>query len=112
SKADCVIMHHLSIPENRNHVLPRNEDTVKLVYEWAEQRLEELEKSGISRERMIIDPGIGFGKMAEQSLQVLNQVKVFQSLGVRLLIGHSRKTFLSLFTDLPFAERDAETLAI
>lgn len=112
SKADCVIMHHLSIPENRNNVLPRNQDPVKLVYEWAEKRLAELEKFGIHRERMIVDPGIGFGKMAEQSLAVLNHVNIFQSIGVRVLIGHSRKTFLSLFTDLPFAERDAETMAI
>ena len=50
--------------------------------------------------------------MAEQSLQVLNHVSLFQTLGVRLFIGHSRKSFLSLFTDAPSAERDAETMAM
>jgi 2-amino-4-hydroxy-6-hydroxymethyldihydropteridine diphosphokinase/dihydropteroate synthase len=111
-KADCVVMHHLSIPERRDRVLPRDQDPAKIVYEWAEKRLAELEQNGISRQRIIMDPGIGFGKMAEQSLYVLNHLSLFQSLGVRLLIGHSRKTFLSLFTDQPFAERDAETMAM
>jgi 2-amino-4-hydroxy-6-hydroxymethyldihydropteridine diphosphokinase/dihydropteroate synthase len=112
SKADCVIMHHLKIPERRDHVLPRHEDPVKHVYDWAKTRIEELEKQGISRDRIIFDPGVGFGKMAEQSHLVLKQVKEFQSLGLRLLIGHSRKTFLSLFTHHPFRERDAETMAM
>jgi len=109
-KSDCVIMHHLSIPERRDIVLARNQDPVKTVYAWIEKRLIELEKMGITRDRIIIDPGIGFGKMAEQSLKILNHVSEFQSLGARILIGHSRKSFLSLFTDMPFKERDVETL--
>ena len=112
STADCVVMHHLSIPERRDHVLPRNEDPVKQVYAWAEKRLHELEQNGIARKRVIFDPGIGFGKMAEQSFVVFKNAPVFQSLGVRLLLGHSRKTFLSLFTEKPFEERDAETMAM
>lgn len=112
SKSDCVVMHHLSIPERRDHVLPRNQDPVKIIYAWAEQRLRDLEQSGIAREKIIFDPGIGFGKMAEQSLFLLKHVEVFKSLGVRILIGHSRKTFLSLLTGLPFAERDVETMAM
>ena len=59
---DCVIMHHLSIPERRDRVLPRDRDPVKIVYEWAEKRLTELEQNGIARQRIIVDPGIGFGK--------------------------------------------------
>lgn len=112
AKVDCVVMHHLSIPERRDHVLPRDQDPVKLVYAFAEKRLHELEQQGISREKIIFDPGIGFGKMAEQSLLLLQNAAVFHQLGVRLLIGHSRKTFLSLLSAFPFAERDIETLAI
>lgn len=111
-KADCVVMHHLSIPENRDHVLARDQDPVKTVYEWAEKRLNLLEQQGIARQRMIFDPGIGFGKMAEQSLLILKNLQVFKSLDVRLLIGHSRKTFFSLLTSMPFAERDIETMAM
>lgn len=112
SNADCVVMHHMSIPERRDHVLPRHEDPVKAVYEWGVKRLHELEKQGISRDRIIFDPGIGFGKMAEQSLLILKNVRVFASLGVRILVGHSRKTFLSLLTGMPFADRDIETMAM
>lgn len=112
SKTDCVVMHHLSIPERRDNVLPRGEDPVKLVREWGEKRLRELEQQGIARERIIFDPGIGFGKMAEQSLYILQHVHAFSNLGARLLIGHSRKTFMSLFTGKSFAERDIETVAM
>jgi 2-amino-4-hydroxy-6-hydroxymethyldihydropteridine diphosphokinase/dihydropteroate synthase len=112
SKADCVVMHHMSIPERRDNILPRNLDPVKTVYEWGKTRLLELEKSGIPRDRIIFDPGIGFGKMAEQSLLLLKHVNVFAELGARVLIGHSRKTFLSLLTGMPFVERDVETMAM
>ncbi len=112
SKVDCVVMHHLSIPERRDHVLPRDSDPVKLVYEWGEKRLLDLERAGIPREKIIFDPGIGFGKMAEQSLLLMKNVQVFRQLGVRILIGHSRKTFLSLFSGMSFAERDIETMTM
>jgi 2-amino-4-hydroxy-6-hydroxymethyldihydropteridine diphosphokinase/dihydropteroate synthase len=112
SSVDCVVMHHLSIPERRDHILPRNEDPVSIVHAWGEKRINELEKKGIARDRIIFDPGIGFGKMAEQSLILLKNTRVFANLGVRVLVGHSRKTFLSLLSGMPFAERDIETMAM
>lgn len=112
TQAECIVMHHLSIPERRDHVLPRDLPSVPHIYDWAERRLEELEKSGIARQRIIFDPGIGFGLMAEQSLAVLNHVHHFAGLNTRLLIGHSRKTFMALFTAHPFSQRDPESLAI
>ncbi|VVC74732.1 Dihydropteroate synthase [Aquicella siphonis] len=112
SAAECVVMHHMSIPERRNHVLPRHQDPVKAVYEWGVKRLHELEKQGITRDRVIFDPGIGFGKMAEQSLILLKNIHVFASLGTRVLVGHSRKTFLSLLSGMPFADRDIETMVM
>lgn len=112
SHVDCVVMHHLTIPPSSSHVIPRNQDPVKFIYEWGEKRLAELEKMGIARERLIFDPGIGFGKTPEQSLQLIKQIDVFKQLGVRVLVGPSRKSFLSLFTALGFAERDVETLAV
>jgi 2-amino-4-hydroxy-6-hydroxymethyldihydropteridine diphosphokinase/dihydropteroate synthase len=112
SNVNCVIMHHLSIPEKRNHSLPRQQNPVTAVYQWGEKRLLELEQSGIDRQKIIFDPGIGFGKQADQSLQLLRHVDTFAQLGVRLLIGHSRKSFLSLFTSKPAAERDIETAAM
>lgn len=112
SNVDIVIMHHLSIPEQRDNTLPRHLDPVLSVYQWADKRIEELEAAGIERKRIILDPGIGFGKMAEQSLLLLQQVDIFKTLGVRVFIGHSRKSFLSLLTSYPASERDIETAAI
>ena len=93
----CVVMHHLNIPERRDHVLPRHQDPTQFVLDWAKIRLDELEQQGFSREKIIFDPGIGFGKMAEQSFALLKNVEVFAELGTRLLIGHSRKTFFFVF---------------
>ena len=92
--------------------LPRHEDPVKLVYAWGEKRLQELEQQGIARERIIFDPGIGFGKHAEQSLALIKNAADFSSLDVRILFGHSRKSLLALFTHYTTSARDTETMAI
>jgi len=109
---DIVFMHHLGVPANKNILLPLDQDPVALVYQWAENRLDELEKTGIARDRLIFDPGIGYGKTAEQSLEIIKNIAVFHQLGVRLLVGHSRKSFLTQFTAQPAAERDLETLVV
>lgn len=111
SQVDCVIMHHMSIPASREHILPRDKNPVTAVYEWAAKQLDALQKAGIARERLIFDPGIGFGKTAEQSLVLLQHIETFKQLDARLLVGHSRKSFFSLFTQHPSSERDTETLA-
>lgn len=112
SGKECVIMHHLSIPEDRSHVIARTEDVLQTVLQWGRQRLQELEKAGLDLDKIIFDPGIGFGKMAEQSLLLLQHVSEFTQLGCRLLIGHSRKSFMNNFTSMPHAERDLETAVI
>jgi dihydropteroate synthase len=113
-KSNCsyVIMHSLSIPadpkENINPML----DPVQVVLNWAQESIEKLEQAGIQRSRIIIDPGIGFGKIAEHSLQLIQNINQFKKLPVPLLIGHSRKRFLRLFSDKPYHQRDPETLAL
>ncbi|MBV9575328.1 MAG: dihydropteroate synthase [Gammaproteobacteria bacterium] len=112
SGKECVVMHHMSIPANREHVLARNEDVVKLIYDWAAKHLDSLDKIGIPREKIIFDPGIGFGKSPEHSLQLIKDIHIFKTLNTRILIGHSRKNFLSQFTPYASSERDIETLAV
>jgi 2-amino-4-hydroxy-6-hydroxymethyldihydropteridine diphosphokinase/dihydropteroate synthase len=109
---DIIFMHHLGIPVSAQpKTLPVNQDPVRLVHAWAQKRIADLEKLGIAPERLIFDVGIGFGKTPEQSVELIQRIDEFKNLGVRLLVGHSRKTFLNLFTPKPFAERDIETLA-
>lgn len=109
SRRDCVIMHNLGIPADRKRVLPFHLDPLAETLHWGEKRMEELEKSGIAREKIIFDVGIGFGKCAEHSFDLVKNIKYFQSLNTRLLVGHSRKSFMSLFSAKPPASRDLET---
>lgn len=112
SSSDCIMMHSLSIPASREHLFPYGVDVVSAVYEWGEKQLESLDKLGIARERIIFDPGIGFGKRPSQSLALLKNAALFNQLGTRLLIGHSRKFFLTQLTPFEAKDRDIETLAI
>jgi dihydropteroate synthase len=68
--------------------------------------------NGVSRSQLIVDPGLGFAKRAEQSLDVLAGLERFSSLGLPLLVGPSRKSFMTLTTGpLPVEERDWPTAA-
>lgn len=112
SACDVVVMHHLTIPEDRTISLPPQENVIALVVQWAEKQLSYLEKNGINRKRIIFDIGIGFGKTAEQSLELIKNISVFNRLNTRLLVGHSRKSFLQQFTSHPPAERDLESVVL
>jgi len=107
---DYVLMHSLSVPADKNKVLPPEADAVSEVMEFAKKKIAWLEKKGIARARIIFDVGVGFGKTPQQSLELINRIAEFRVLGVPLYVGHSRKSFLSLFTDAPAKERDELTL--
>jgi 2-amino-4-hydroxy-6-hydroxymethyldihydropteridine diphosphokinase/dihydropteroate synthase len=109
TKVKIVFMHHLGVPPKKNIVLNNNKNATTQVYQWAKQRLEQLLQIGIQKERLIFDPGIGFGKSAEQSLALIKNAAKLHKLGIPLLIGHSRKSFLNQFTNKDFHERDIET---
>ena len=112
SKAKVIFMHSLGIPPSADRVLAYDVDAVSQVYQWGERQLENLTKIGINKERLIFDVGIGFGKVAEQSLEIIKRISQFRGLGVPISVGHSRKSFLSQFTSKNFAQRDLETAAI
>ncbi len=112
ANVDCVVMHHLTIPPTQNDVLPRGEDPTEFLYSWAEKQIAMLEADGIKRERIIIDPGIGFGKSPGQNVALLNNMSKLSKLGVRILVGHSRKRFIRIFTSHEPHDRDIETLTM
>ena len=115
SNCNYVLMHSLSVPAGGVH-LPNECDPVEEVRLWAETKLEELEAQGILLERIIFDPGIGFGKTTEQSITLLKRIGEFTTLPVRLLVGHSRKAFLKSFVKSGSAEkardRDPESIGV
>lgn len=108
---DCVVMHALSLPADPGIVWDAHIDPVKEILTWKEQMLQQARKAGIAEERLIFDPGIGFGKMPAHSLKLMIEAKQLVESGGRWLYGHSRKSFMTLFTDAPARERDAVTLA-
>lgn len=112
SEVPLVFMHSLSVPVVKGESLPLDCDPVDVLMGWARDRLEEFDRRGIARGRLIFDPGIGFGKSVGQNWTVLEQVERFHDLGVSLLVGHSRKSFLDVVTARPSAQRDPETVEV
>lgn len=111
-QADCklVVMHSLTVPANPEVVMPADCDVVAEVLAFAQGCITILEAVGIARERIIFDPGVGFGKTAVQSVALLRGIDAFRALGVPLFVGHSRKSFLSAWSGE--ADRDKATLEV
>jgi dihydropteroate synthase len=107
-----VVMHNLGVPANREAVLPDNIDVVQHIYDWANDKISQLMNSGISKNRIIFDVGIGFGKTSDQSFEIIGNIKQFKQLGVELYVGHSRKSFLNNVSKQENATRDIATLAV
>lgn len=106
-----VLMHSLSVPTDPSRVLTSNDPILELK-NWALDKLEVLERAGVSRERIIFDPGIGFGKTPTQCWQIIKGAQRFLDLPVRLMIGHSRKSFLATLRDSAAIDRDSDTLGL
>jgi dihydropteroate synthase len=94
STASIVLMHKLGEPGSMQDA-PRYADVVLDVYDYLQARIAACVAAGIDRSRLIADPGIGFGKTTEHNLALLDQLSVFHGLGVKLLVGVSRKRFLA-----------------
>lgn len=113
SEAKLVVMHSLGVPIDPAQCLDLNVPAPRLMVSWAELRVRQLEEAGIARGRIILDPGLGFGKTAQQSLALVQEADMLVGAidGVRWLFGHSRKSFLRLFGAKHPLQRDALTLA-
>jgi dihydropteroate synthase len=112
SGADFVAMHNLGVPADKTRVLPADQDPTALVEQWLEQRLAEWERAGIDAGRIVFDPGIGFGKNALQSLRLLRNIERLQRYGLRLLVGHSRKSFMHQVAAADRLDRDLFTIGV
>ena len=98
---DCCLMHMLGSPQTMQDD-PQYDDVVAEVCEFLSERAELALAAGIKRERIAVDPGIGFGKTLEHNLELLAGLEAVAGLGYRVVIGLSRKRFLG---ELPGAER-------
>jgi dihydropteroate synthase len=90
---DCCLMHMLGEPRTMQ-VDPRYDDVVSEVKAFLEERAAFAVREGIAEERIMVDPGIGFGKTVDHNLELLRRLDEFVALGFTVLIGTSRKGFL------------------
>lgn len=97
----CV-MHAQGDPQTMQDD-PRYDDVLLDVYDFLAARIAALEAMGIARDKIIADPGIGFGKTLAHNLALLNRISLFHSLGVPILLGASRKRFIGTLGHAPEA---------
>jgi dihydropteroate synthase len=90
---------------------PQYQDVVKEVADFLAARLKAAEQAGIASERIVLDPGFGFGKRTEHNLTLLNHLSSLQSSGLPLLIGLSRKSVLGQVVGLSIDERIHASIA-
>ena len=109
--AGVICMHIQGTPQTMQDN-PTYDDVVVDLKIWFQERLQELLSAGIEPGRIVLDPGIGFGKTAEHNLQILSHIREFQDLGYPVLIGHSRKRFLSKLLGRDVEERLAGTVGV
>jgi len=114
-KVGVVLMHMKGTPKTMQ-ISPEYDDLISEIYSFLDERIEAALQGGIDRDRIMIDPGIGFGKRYEDNLEILRRLREFKSLGCPILIGTSRKSFIGkALGDLPVEERlegTAATVAI
>ncbi len=105
------IMHMLKTPETMQ-LDPQYDDVVREVGEFLRERVEALEREGVARERLCIDPGFGFGKTLVHNLELLkNLERLHDALGLPVLAGLSRKSMIGAVTGKPVDQRVAGSLA-
>jgi dihydropteroate synthase len=108
--ADCCLMHMLGEPRTMQQD-PRYDDVVADVKAFLEQRLAFAVAEGVPEERVMLDPGIGFGKTLEHNLELLRRLDEIVALGRPVVVGTSRKSFLGRLTGRDVGERVPGTIA-
>ncbi len=110
SGVGCCVVHMLGEPSTMQSA-PVYRDVVSEVGEWLDARCADLRRAGVAPERLVVDPGIGFGKTLEDNVRLLRELPRFTATGFPVLIGVSRKSLIGRLTGRPVEERLAGSLA-
>jgi len=118
-KVPIILMHNRSTPENAEmkdklgsrYVGVEYKDLMRDIKAELEESVDIALRAGIEREQIIVDPGIGFGKTVEQNLELIYRLDELKTLGLPILVGPSRKSFIGYTLDLPPEERLEGTAA-
>ena len=115
ARAGCpvVLMHHLGTPETMQDSPRYDRPVLFEVYDWLEARIAAAVEAGIDPGRIVVDPGIGFGKTVQHNLQLLNGLALLHGLGCPVMLGASRKRLIgALSGEAPADKRLAGSLAL
>ena len=110
SQAAVCLMHMQGEPRSMQRD-PQYEDVVAEVTAFLAQRVEAAQQAGIARERIVIDPGFGFGKSTGHNLELLQGLSTIAGLGQPVLVGLSRKSLFGKITGKPVADRVSASVA-
>ena len=110
SRCGLCVMHMQGEPGTMQQA-PAYEDVVAEVQDWLRERVVALGAAGVEATRIVLDPGIGFGKTVDHNLQLLEALDEFAVFGMPLLIGVSRKSLIGALTGRPVDGRLAGSLA-
>jgi dihydropteroate synthase len=105
-----ILMHMKGSPEDMQKN-PYYHDVIEEIMQFFQERIDFCVQNGIDKNRIIIDPGIGFGKRQEDNLQILKKLEEFHCFGVPILLGASRKSFINNIYESQPVERLEGTLA-
>nr|WP_294811367.1 dihydropteroate synthase [uncultured Sphingomonas sp.] len=108
-----VVLMHSPDPAKTGHDGGNYGDVLLEVYDWLDRRVDEVVAKGIARERVLIDPGIGFGKSLADNLALLNGLALFHGIGCGVVLGASRKRMIgALSNEAPAEARLGGSLAV
>lgn len=111
SGLDICVMHMQGTPQTMQKNPQYAEGIVPFLVQWFNEKIESLITQGIKPERIILDPGIGFGKTVADNLEIIHNLPLFRQLGFRVLLGTSRKSFLGKILNKQTHELLPATLA-
>ena len=111
-KFDCplIIMHMKGTPKNMQDD-PQYESLISDIKDYLLDRIDFIISKGINPKKIVIDPGIGFGKTVENNFEIINNLKHFTSMDFPVLLGASRKSFIGISLNLPEEDRIEGSLA-
>lgn len=109
TQKEVIFMRSISVPVIKNKTIGENVDPVAYVQDWLDQKLQFLKDNKVDLGKLIFDPGIGFGLGNKNDLVLIKRLAEINTKGLRMMIGHSRKSFLSVFGEDDASLRDPET---
>jgi dihydropteroate synthase len=94
-----VVLMHAPSQATDPHKGGDYDDVVTNVFDWLEERIGAVEAAGISRDKILVDPGIGFGKSLAENLAIINSLSIYHGLGCPILFGASRKRMIGALSN-------------